>query len=267
MEKTQPQPISTAASTPVRGQSATPFSQQTVMLTKQDYIALKWQANYWRSQHEQSLKREAAWKARVEALEAQIRDLTQRLYGKKSEKSTASEALGKSTVAPARKRGHQPGSPGHGRSDRCALPVEVEVHDLSEAAKHCPQCGEALAPFPGVEARDIIEVQVQAHIRRIQRPRYQKVCECDQLPGIVTAPPAPRVIAKSPLGVSVWTRVLLDKYLYSRPTHRLCQELEHHGLHLSQGTLTEGLQRLKGLFEAADAVTLRSADDGKALPW
>ena len=43
--------------------------------------------------------------------------------------------------------------------------------------------------------------------------------------------------------------VLLDKYLYSRPTHRLCQELEHHGFHLSQGTITDGLQRLKGLFE------------------
>jgi transposase len=249
MEKTQPQPISTAASTPMRAQSATPFSQQTVVLTKQDYIALKWQANYWRAHHEQSVKREAAWKAQVEALEAQIRDLTQRLYGKKSEKSTSSEALGKSTVAPARKRGQQPGSAGHGRSDRSALPVVVEVHDLSEAAKHCPQCGEALATFRGVDACDIIEVQVQAHIRRIQRPRYQKVCGCDQLHGIVTAPPAPRVIAKSPLGVSVWTRVLLDKYLYSRPTHRLCQELEHHGLHLSQGTLTDGLQRLKGLFE------------------
>jgi hypothetical protein len=31
------------------------------------------------------------------------------------------------------------------------VPVVVEVHDLSERAKHCPQCGEALAPFPGVE--------------------------------------------------------------------------------------------------------------------
>ena len=43
--------------------------------------------------------------------------------------------------------------------------------------------------------------------------------------------------------------VLLDKYLYSRPTHRLCEQLEHYGFHLSQGTLTDGLQRLKGLFE------------------
>jgi len=219
------------------------------VLRKQDYIALKWEANYWRAQHARLVQREAAWKAQVEALEAQLRDLTQRLYGKKSEQSAGSEALGMSNEAHPRKRGQQPGTPGHGRSDRSALPVVVEVHDVSEAAKHCPQCGEPLAPFPGVDGCDIIEVQVQAHMRRIQRLRYQKTCACAQLPGIVTAPPAPRVIPKSPLGVSVWTMVLLDKYLYSRPTHRLCQELSQYGFHLSQGTITDGLQRLKGLFE------------------
>jgi transposase len=249
MDNTQPQLISTAAYAPVNGKNATPFSQQTVVLTKQDYIALKWEANYWRAQHARLVQREAALKAHVETLEAQVRDLNQRLYGTKSEKSAGSEVLGKSYEVHSRKRGQQPGTPGHGRRDRSALPVVVEVHDLSEAAQHCPQCGQALAPFPGVEGCDIIEVQVQAHIRRIQRPRYQTTCRCAQLPGIVTAPPAPRVIPKSPLGVSVWTMVLLDKYLYSRPTHRLCQELVHHGLPLSQGTITEGLQHLKGLFE------------------
>src|SRR6516162_839276 len=214
MEQTQPPLISATAYVPVSGKHATPFSQQTVVLTKQDYIALKGEANYWRAQHARLGQREAALKAQVEALEAQLRDLTQRLYGKKSEQSAGSEALGK-----------------------------------SQPANHCPQCGEALAPFPGVEACDIIEVQVQAHMRRIQRPRYQKTCRCPQVPGIVTAPPAPRVIPKSPLGVSVWTMVLLDKYLYSRPTHRLCQELAHHGLQVSPGTITDGLQRLKVLFE------------------
>jgi transposase len=249
MEKTQPQRISTTAYAPRSGEKTTPFSQQRVVLTKQDYIALKWEANYWRAQHARLVQREAALKAQVEALEAQIRDLTQRLYGTKSEKAAGAEALGESPAVAPRKRGQQPGAPGHGRSDRCALPVVVEVQDLSEAAKHCPQCGEALAPFPGVETCDIIEVQVQAHIRRIQRPRYHTTCTCAELPGIVTAPPAPRVIPKSPLGVSVWTMVLLDKYLYSRPTHRLCQELEQYGFHLSQGTLTDGLQRLKVLLE------------------
>src|SRR5712692_7895846 len=249
MEQTQPPLISATAYAPESGKDATPFSQQTVVLTKQAYVALKWEANYWRAQHARLVQREAALKAQVEALEAQLRDLTQRLYGKKSEQSAGSEALGTSNEAHPRKRGQQPGTPGHGRSDRSALPVVVEVHDVSEAAKHCPQCGEPLTPFPGVDGCDIIEVHVQAHMRRIQRLRYQKTCACAQLPGIVTAPPAPRVIPKSPLGVSVWTMVLLDKYLYSRPTHRLCQELSHYGFPLSQGTITEGLQRLKGLFE------------------
>jgi len=231
------------------GNDVTPFSQQSVVLTKQAYIELKWEANYWRAQHARLLEREAALKAEVETLHATIRDLNQRLYGTKSEKAAGCDAAGQSQSGNPRNRGQQPGSQGHGRSDRSALPVVTEVHDLSEAAKHCPTCGEAFAPFPGAEASTIIEVQVQAHIRRIQRPRYHKTCWCPQVAGIVTAPPAPRVIPKSPLGVSVWTQVLLDKYLYGRPTYRFCEALRHHGLHLSQGTLTDGLQRLAGLFE------------------
>jgi len=66
---------------------------------------------------------------------------------------------------------------------------------------------------------------------------------------MVTAPPAPRLIPKSSLGVSVWTMVLLDKYLYGRPTHRFCEELRQYGLPLAQGTLTDGLQRIAVLFE------------------
>jgi transposase len=249
MESTQPQLICVPEFASVSDEKATPFSQQPVVLTKQDYIALKWQANYWQAQHARLQEREAALKAQVAALEAQVCDLTPRLYGTKSEKSAGSDMADAPKPSSSRPRGHQSGRPGHGRSDRSALSVLVAVHDLDESAKQCPQCGEALAPFPGVEACDIIAVQVQAHIRRIQRLRYQKTCQCPEVPGIVTAPPAPRVIPKSPLGVSVWTRVLLDKYLYSRPTHRLCQELEHAGLPLSQGTLTNGLQRLKVLFE------------------
>jgi transposase len=103
--------------------------------------------------------------------------------------------------------------------------------------------------FRGVEESTIIEVQVQAHLRRIQRRRYQKTCRCPQVPGLLTAPPAPRVIPKSPLGVSLWTTVWLDKYLYGRPTYRFCEQLKHHGLPLAQGTLTDGLQKIAVLFE------------------
>jgi transposase len=127
--------------------------------------------------------------------------------------------------------------------------VGVETHDLSAAEQSCPVCGAACRPFPGPEASTLIAVQVQAHVRRSQRQRYHKVCHCPQVPGLVTAPPAPRLLPKSPLGVAVWTEGVLDKYLYGRPTARLCQALQHHGVPLSQGTVTEGWRKITPLFE------------------
>ncbi len=111
------------------GNDVTPFSQQSVVLTKQASIQLKWEANDWRAQHTRLLEREAALKAEVETLHVTIRDLTQRLYGAKSEKTAGCDAAGQAKAGSPRHRGQQPGSPGHGRSDRSALPVVAEVHD------------------------------------------------------------------------------------------------------------------------------------------
>ena len=249
MQSTHPHVNSISDPATGNGNDATPFSQQNVVLTKQAYIELTWKANYWQTQHARSVEREAALRARVASLEATIRDLTQRLYGTKSEQSAGADDAAASKPSSPRHRGQQPGSKGHGRSDRSGLLGVPEVHDLSPGQSCCPVCGEAFAPFPGAEESTILEVQVQAHLRRIQRRRYQKMCRCPQVPGLVTAPPAPRVIPKSPLGVSLWTTVLLDKYLYGRPTYRLCEQLKHHGVPLSQGTLTDGLQKIAGLFE------------------
>ncbi len=138
MESTQPQPISTSECAPVNGKSATPFSQQRVVLTKQDYIRLKWEANYWRAQHACLVQREAALKAQVDMLEAQVRDLHQRLYGTKSEQSAGSEAAGQSKPASPRNRGQQPGTQGHpgpySAHPASALPQNVRV---STGLRHC----------------------------------------------------------------------------------------------------------------------------------
>jgi transposase len=249
MESSLRHVTSPSALAPGNDTGTTPFAQQTVVLTKQAYIELTWQANYWRAQYEHLLEREAALKAEVETQQATIRDLTQRLYGTKSEKATSLNKAGAPPQVSPRKRGQQPGSPGHGRRACATLPVVDEVRDLSPEEKRCTVCGQAFRPLPAPEASTIIEVQVQAHVRHIQRQRYAKGCRCPQLPGIVTAPPAPRLMPKSPLGVSVWTEVLLDKYLYGRPTARLCQALQHQGVPLAQGTVTEGLRKLMPLFE------------------
>jgi transposase len=264
MESTLPHVVAPSELAPTNGHSPTPFSQQTVVLTKQDYIELTWQAHYWRAQYEQLVERETALKMEIAAHQAMIRDLTQRLYGTKSEKSTRLVKADEPKAVSPRKRGQQPGSPGHGRRDRSTLPVMIEVRDLSAAERCCPVCGTAFRPFLGPEESTMIEVQVQAHMRRIQRQRYHKACRCPHIPGIVTAPPAPRLLPKSPLGVSVWTEVVLDKYLYGRPTARLCQALQHHGVPLSQGTVTDGLQKLTPLFEPV-VCALRERQMGEQL--
>ena len=80
MKPTQLQLSSPSAFAPDNATHTTPFSQQTVVLTKQASIALKWEANYWRAQHARLVEREAALKREVATLQATIRDLTQRLY-------------------------------------------------------------------------------------------------------------------------------------------------------------------------------------------
>src|SRR6516162_8909043 len=129
MDHTEPQLISTSERAPVHRSGTTPFSQQTVVLTKQAYIALKWEANYWRAQHARLVEREAALKREVATLQATMRDLTQRLYGTKSEKASGTDGTTSPKVDSAKNRGQQPGSQGHGRRDRCALPVVAAVYN------------------------------------------------------------------------------------------------------------------------------------------
>jgi hypothetical protein len=218
MQSPHPQGTSISDLAPGNGNDATPFSQQSVVRTTQAYIELTWKAHAWQAQHARSVEREAALTAKVDALEATIRDLIQRLYGTKSEQAAAPEEAAAPKPSSPRPRGQQPGRKGQGRSARSALFGRPEGHDLSPVPSCCPAWGEACAPLPGAEASPIIAGQVQAPLRRLQRRRYHKTCGCPQVPGIVTAPPAPRVIPQSPLGVALWTTVLLDPYRYGRPT-------------------------------------------------
>ena len=249
METVLPQQPANPDNLPVvANQVSSPFAEEYITLSKEEHIELTCNAKYWQSQHARTLDREAALKERVAELEAEVRDLKQRLYGKKSEKSGTTKNEGSRRGVSTRPRGQQPGSAGHGRTKRPHLPVTEEVRDVEPQNKHCPKCGKPHVPF-GSEDSEIVEVQVRPFIRRVKRKRYVKGCQCAGTPSIITAPPAPRVIPKSDIGVSVWVMVLLDKYLYSRPTHRLGEDLKYHGLPIAQGTLTGGLKRIANLLE------------------
>lgn len=228
--------------------SPTPFASVKVEISKEEYIQLKWDARYWQRRHQQVLIREEELKEKIEGLEARIRDLLQRLFGRRSEKGGAGQERQASVAVARRPRGQRPGSSGHGRRDWAHLPVEEELKDLSGAEKHCPQCGEALVSFPGTEDSEVLEIEVRAYRRRIRRKRYRPGCRCGVLPGIITAPAPARLIPKGLLGISVLVEVLLSKYLYAQPLNRWRQYWATAGLKLSSGTVIGALKPLVPLF-------------------
>ena len=235
------------------GQSS-PFSQQWVTITKQEHIDLTSRANYWEAQHARA--KSEIEKLRQEAIlkDAKIKDLQNRLFGKKSEKTSArkSEKDGQGGTPSKRRRGQQPGSRGHGRTKRPDLPIVPDESDLTEEEKSCPTCG---LPYLSTSAldehSDVIEVEVKAHVRRIRRMAYTRNpgCLCEEAPAILTAPPPPRLIPRSNYAVSFWVEVILGKYRYGQPSNRYLQDLADQGLPVSPGTLAGGLQALAPLFE------------------
>ena len=234
---------------PESAKNGTPFSQTMVQLSKQEYIQLKWDSRYWRRQHDKALAREVVLKQENERLQAIIRDLKQRLYGKHSEKTATQTEAQTNESQSSRSRGQAPNGQGHGRTLRPHLPVREEWQHLPSNQQTCPQCAKPYVGISKTEDSEIIEIDVAAHVRRIKRQCYRKGCDCPQVPTLITAPPAPRLIPKSSLGVSVWVEVLLQKYQYAIPTNRFCTDLKTLGAPISQGTLTGGLQKLAPLFE------------------
>jgi len=202
--------------------------------------------------HDRACQREALLKHAVEQLRAQLRLREQQLFGRKAETRAATAPATPPTgpsAPPRRRRGQQPGWPGPRRRDYAHLPVVVEEREIPGDECCCGRCGRPFAPVSGTEDSTILEVAVRAHRRLLRRHRYRPTCDCRVHPGIVTAPPAPRVIPKSILGVSLLVELLVDKYLSSRPTYRLLADLATRDLDLSLGTVTAALQRLVPLFE------------------
>ena len=209
------------------------------------------QAGYWKALHQRAVEREALLRQENEQLRAQLRLREQQLFGRKTETSAATTptATPPPDARPRRPRGQQRGHKGPRRRDYSHLPVVTEEHEIPGDDCCCSGCGRPFAPVSGTEDSTILEIEVKAHRRLIRRHRYRPTCDCGVHPGIVTAPPAPRVIPKSILGVSLLVEFLMDKYLSYRPTYRLLADLKTHDLDLSLGTVTDALQRLLPLFE------------------
>lgn len=271
------EPYATVTRPEIPDARLTPFAQVSVTLTQQEYIQLVWDARYWKTAHRrvlarleqltvdhqraraQAALRETALQGELETAQAKIRDLQKRLFGRKSEHSAQGPKGLTRDIPSSRSRGQQPGTPGHGRTLQAHLPAHEETVAIDSS--QCPSCGLGYADFPGTEDSEVLEIEVQAYRRVIHRRRYRKVCSCPGVPGLITALPPPRLIPRGKYGISVWVHLLLSKFLYGQPTHRVLQDLANSGLTLSEGTVAGGLKALAPLFapvEEALVVHLRS---------
>ncbi|SEH08481.1 IS66 family transposase [Candidatus Venteria ishoeyi] len=234
-----------------------PFAQETIIITKQQDIEQRCRINYLEAQQIRDKAKIKALEEEIILKDAKINDLNKRLFGKSSEKSkkqNSEKNTNNSDQAPKRNRGQQPGSPGHGRTNRPNLPlVHAAPLDLPDEQKKCPDCGLPHIRKPELDKQsDVIEVEVKAHTRRYSRPAYTRNqgCTCDNhLPTIITAPPPPTLIPHSSYDVSFWVEAILNKYRYGQPANRYLQGLQDLGCPVSPGTLAGGLKNLAHLFD------------------
>lgn len=167
-----------------------------------------------------------------------------------------------------RKRGQQPGAPGHGRRKHGHLPVIEELYDIPQDSRHCLLCGRDYEEFPGTDDSEEIIIDVKAHRRVIKRKRYKRGCNCSTASPIISAPAPPKLIPKGRFGISVWVMALIQKYLSYRPTYRMLENLKLYGIDIAQGTVTDGLKRIEPLFEPViEGIIQRNLSEDRWHMW
>lgn len=208
-----------------------------------------------------------ALQQQMERLQVTVRELRTELYGRRTERRTpdrpspepppsptagADAAAGSAEspeTAPRRRRGQQPGRPGHGRHRHPTLPPEIVEHELPESARRCPHCGAPYRTFDTVEGAEEIDWRVQIVRRVHRRKRYTPTCHCANLPAILTAPGPARPIAKGLFSSAFLAHLAIDKFLLGIPIHRQRMQLAFAGFPVSAGTLTGALQRVEILLD------------------
>ncbi len=201
----------------------------------------------------------------VAQLRGDNRKLQDQLFGPKSEHASSRDRSNgldgeeePASPEPAR-RGQRTERPGPKRRDYSHLPVVEDLRELPEHQRRCPGCGVPFSPSD-TEDSEQIEIEVRPYRRRIRRRRYQRTCTCAFGPRTLTAPPAPKLIPKGLLGVSVWVEILLDKFASHRPTERLLASWRQLDFDVAAGTVTSGLEHLEPVFQPLyEALLARNA--------
>jgi transposase len=147
-------------------------------------------------------------------------------------------------------------SRGHGRRELPAnLPRIPVLHDLSEAEKACPDCGQERHKI-GEEKTEQLDYRPAAlFVLEHLRPKY--ACgHCAGQVAAATKPPQP--IAKGLPGPGLLAHVVVSKYGDHLPLYRLERILGRFGVELSRSTLCDWMGRCGLLLQPLYQSMIRS---------
>lgn len=213
----------------------------------------------------------AAQASEIERLEAVNRGQRDELFGRSSEKVAIPDSEDElpesepsspesAAVVQVNPRGGKKGHKGHGRKIPDLPEIEI-IHEVSAQAC-CQACGKSLADTGLSE--DSYELDMEIKLVRIKhiRKRAARTCDC-QGKRFVTAPKPPAVIPKGKFSHAFLAYVIVMKYLFQMPLHRLLQMMHMRGLALTDSTFIGIFQtlekRLTPLYERLIAIN-QSAD-------
>lgn len=181
-------------------------------------------------------------------------------FGSKSEQTKAEEKANQDNTSDSghsqsnsgtaegkkRKRGQQPGSKGHGRSDRSNLekrPIRLTIDNCA-----CPECQKPYLVLPDTDDSTMTAITVTLFQYLFQRSRYVAQCDCLGKQ-IVTAPAPPRLYPRTNIDNSLWVFLAVRRFLGGEPTNRTLKELGLKDLPLSAGTVVGGFKLIAPLLD------------------
>lgn len=201
----------------------------------------------------------ASW---IAQLVGQLKDHARARFGRKTERvvPVAREATGT-----ARPRGQQRGSPGHGRclTRYDTLPEEHRFYDLSEAEQRCARCGTDLERV-GEQCSVQLEIRVDAHRVVYHQAVYVERCPCEGARRFHPAPAPVKLIPRGLLTSDTIALLLVAKYLWGMPLHRITTALGQLGVPLPDSTVVGSFAQVQPLIaRLAEAIRMRN----RLGPW
>jgi transposase len=227
---------------------------------------------------------------KIEKLNKQLTWFRKQKFGRTTEKARPEASAAEvpdsnnsgSEKPTKKKRGQQPDSEGHGRTDRSGIPVSETVLLGVPGGCKCPSCGTPYLELRVTEDSTVTEIAVMLFQVMYQQSKYVSQCRC-QGKKIITAPPPARLYPRTNIGNSLWVYLVVQKFLHGVPTNRTLKDLSLYGLNLAEGTITGGFkvinELLEGLYQElvkhcrgadlwnADETTWRVFDAGTTKWW